>query len=221
MSQRTSHAASTDKRERILAAAEKRFAAQGYEATRLEDIGAEVGVGRSVVLYHFGDKRGLYAAVLADLFDGCLSVLRRALAGAGDLPSRIENAVRAAVDFMAARPAAARIAMREAATDRPELRGEIQRQTAPLLDLIEILFDEGERTRVFRPDHPDPLRFVSVISGSTLFYVGALPALVESLDEDHLAPDAIEAVKGDLVEVTRRLLGIRGPRALYEKEERT
>ena len=96
-------------RRQILAAAERRFAELGYAEARLEDIGGDIGVGRSAVLYHFSDKQTLYHAVLQDLFGGALDVLRRSLSGVGDLPTRIENGVRAAVAYIAERPSAARI----------------------------------------------------------------------------------------------------------------
>jgi TetR/AcrR family transcriptional regulator len=214
MSQVSRQARSDERCLQILEAAERHFAVNGFEATRLEDIGRDIGVSRSVVLYHFTDKRSLYSAVLEELFGGCLAALRRPLAGAGDLPTRIENAVRAAVGYMAERPAAARIAMREAGAERPDRLTDIRRHTRPILDLISILFEEGTRTGVFRPEHPDPLRFVSVISGTTLFYVTALPTLADIGSTDHLSAENVAALQRDLAEITRRLLGIRGPRPL-------
>jgi len=67
-----------------------------------------------------------------------------------------------------------------------------------------------------RPQHTDPLRFVSVVAGATLFYVASLPTLVESLPYAHLATESVEAFQRDLIDVTRRLLGIRGPRPLTQ-----
>lgn len=214
MSQRKRQPRSEQTRALILAAAERRFAEQGYAEARLEDIGGDIGVGRSAVLYHFSDKQTLYHAVLQDLFGGALDVLRRSLAGVGDLPTRIENAVRAAVAYVAERPSAARIAMRETSTPDPALRQEMRSRAAPILDLLALLFEEGERAGVMRPQRSDPLRFVSVVAGATLFYVASLPTLVESLPYPHLDTEPVEALQRDLVDVTRRLLGIRGPRPL-------
>jgi TetR/AcrR family transcriptional regulator len=198
-------------RGQILAAAERRFADLGYAATRLEDIGADVGVGRSVVLYHFNDKQRLYRAVLDELFGGMLDVIRRALAGAGDLPTRFENGVRTAVAYVVERPAAARIAMREAISTDPRIREEIWRQGAPIVELLTLIFEEGQRAGVIRPQHPDPLHFISVISGTTIFYVAAVPNLLEVLPYDHLSAAPVEALQDDLLTVTRRLLGLRAP----------
>ena len=55
-------------RAEIVAAAERHFAERGFEATRLEDIAAEVGIRRAAIFYHFGDKQELYAAVLDEVF---------------------------------------------------------------------------------------------------------------------------------------------------------
>jgi hypothetical protein len=96
----------------------------------------------------------------------------------------------------------------------PEARREIQRQAAPFLAVLDATFEEGERSGAFRSLRPDPLRFVSSMAGATLFYLAALPTFVADLPYDPLAREQLEAHKRDLVEIARRLLGIRGPRAL-------
>ncbi len=48
--------------ERILAAAMHRFAQVGYEAVRVEDVAADVGLAKGSVFFHFGSKRGLFLA---------------------------------------------------------------------------------------------------------------------------------------------------------------
>jgi len=201
-------------RARILAAAAERFAELGFPAARLADVGEAVGIGRSAVLYHFTDKRQLYRAVLDDLFGGLLVELRSALTAAGTLAERLEAAVGAFVGYMGRHPAAARIAVRESVNPDPELRAEIQRQAGPFLALLESTFEEGERTGAFRSVRSDPLHFASSIAGATLFYVAALPTLVARLPYDPLSRDQLEAHERDLIAITRRLLGIRGPKAV-------
>lgn len=49
---------------RILDAAEEEFAKTGLLGTRTEAIAAKTGVTKSMIFYHFGDKEGLYQAVL-------------------------------------------------------------------------------------------------------------------------------------------------------------
>jgi AcrR family transcriptional regulator len=76
-----------------VAAAERRFAEHGNAGTRLEDLGADVGVGRSAILYHFNDEQQVYRAVLDDLYSGVLDAVRSALAGPGTIAERTERAV--------------------------------------------------------------------------------------------------------------------------------
>ena len=198
----------------ILAAAEGRFARLGFAQTRLEDIGADAGVGRSVVLYHFGDKRTLYRTVLDEVFAPLLVTVRRALAGSGSLLERLENAIGALVDYVSRRPAAARIALLEAATPDPELRAEIQERAAPFLELFATVLEEGVRAGEIDPIGSNPFHFLSAVGGAIIFYVAALPTFVRDLPDDHLAPEHVDALKRDVLAIAQRLLGTGGPRAV-------
>lgn len=207
-------------RGQILKAAGLRFAAVGYAGTRLEDVGQDVGIGRSAVLYHFKDKRTLYRAVLDDFFGGLLEVQRSLLMAKGSLASRIDAAVAEFVDFMGRRPTAARLAMRELIDLDPEIREEFHARVKPYLEMLELIFKEGEGSGVFRPMRSDPYHFLSTILGSTLFYIAALPGLIDELPYDPLALEQLDAHKRDLNEITHRLLGIRGPRSLMDHSSR-
>ncbi|MGM1016679.1 MAG: TetR/AcrR family transcriptional regulator [Actinomycetota bacterium] len=59
---------------KLLDAGARQFAAHGFSGARMEMIGRDAGVNKERVYQYFGDKRGLYAAVLADrlgsLLDG-------------------------------------------------------------------------------------------------------------------------------------------------------
>jgi TetR/AcrR family transcriptional regulator len=199
-------------RAQILQAAERRFALLGFADTRLEDVGEEVGIGRSAVLYHFRDKRQLYRAVLDDVFGGFIDAVRAPLTGAGALPERIEAAVIASIDYGSRRPTAAHIALREAATTNSEFRDRIRRRTGPAMQLLQEMFDKGRRSGVLDPIRSDAFHFVSAIAGATMFYIAALPAFTGDLPYDPLAPEQFEAHKRDVIQVARRLLGIGKPR---------
>lgn len=199
-------------RGQILEAAGRRFAAAGYAATRLEDVGREVGIGRSAVLYHFKDKKLLYRAVLDDLFAELLEIERSALLAKGSLADRLDDAICVFVDFMGRHPTAARLAMRELISLDPEIREEFQARMRPFLALLEMIFEEGGRSGTFRSVRSDLYHFLSTIAGSTLFYVAALPTLVGELPYDRLSSEQLDVHKRDLMEITRALLGIRSPR---------
>ncbi|MGB0096055.1 MAG: TetR/AcrR family transcriptional regulator [Solirubrobacteraceae bacterium] len=56
-------------REAILDAAEKIFADDGYDGSSLTAIGHDAGVSAALTAYFFGDKAGLYEAVIQRLFE--------------------------------------------------------------------------------------------------------------------------------------------------------
>ena len=104
---------------------------------------------------------------------------------------------------MGRHPTAARLALRESINPDPTIREEIQAQARPFLSLLEMIFEEGERSGVFRPLRSDPLHFVSTVAGSTLFYVAALPTFVGELPYDLLSEEQLEAHKRDVLDITR------------------
>ncbi len=207
-------------RREILAAAEVCFADRGFSQTRLEDVGAEIGLAGSAILYHFRGKRELYHAVLGEIFSGLHAELEDALARTGTLPERIEAMVSAAVRCVAERPSAARIALREVATHDEAMRAELRDWAVPFIELLTRIFEEGERSGVLQPIRSDPFHFASAVAGSVLFYVAALPNLAPQLPYDHLAPEQVEALERDALAIARRLLGIGGPRPVRRNPER-
>src|SRR5688572_16884785 len=92
-------------RAEIVAAAERHFAERGFEAARLEDIAADVGIRRAAIFYHFGDKDELYAAVLDAVFDG----MRAAMPTSGSAAERLEASLLGWIDYVARRPTVARL----------------------------------------------------------------------------------------------------------------
>jgi AcrR family transcriptional regulator len=68
-------------RNAILATAAKAFAEQGFDGATLDDIAAELGLGRSAVLHHFASKADLLVELVAPL-----------LAKIDELLDRIERA---------------------------------------------------------------------------------------------------------------------------------
>jgi len=137
-------------RETILAAARARFAAHGYDRTRMRDVAQDAGVDAALVHYFFGSKDGLFVAamelpirpaeVIGPLLDAGVAGLGermvRRLLGVWDDP-RNRGALLAIVHGASAHPGAA-AALREFITreivgrvaaaveaDRPELRANL------------------------------------------------------------------------------------------------
>jgi AcrR family transcriptional regulator len=140
----------SDTRERILAAARERFAAHGYDRTRIRDVASDAGVDAALVHYFFKSKDGLFVAamqlplrpadviapVLGEGLPGLGERIVRRLLGVWDDPAN-RTALLAIVQGASAHPGAA-AALREflrsevvgrvagaVEADRPELRANL------------------------------------------------------------------------------------------------
>ena len=178
-------------RARILAAAGRRFGALGFDRTRLEDVAADVGIGRAGVLYHFGSKRELYEAVGDELFGELYQLLRRDLEGQGPPAERVERSAHTLIDYAVAHPEAAQIALRTAATADPEEEKWARTRSEPYKRLILSSFAQA----LPDADPGEVMLLTSAIAGTVLYYVAGLPTFAGPPSEDALSPERIARLK--------------------------
>jgi len=188
----------------ILGAAERLFAERGFDATRLEDVAAAVGIRRASIVYHFRDKAELYDAVLADVLGALRARLEGALLGEGAFAARIERAVSAWIDAIAARPALARLLLREVADATPARSARLAPHLAPFFALVERALEAPDATP---PLEADPVAVASQVAGGTVFFVAAMPGLLRGAAFDPLEPVRLEALRRETLGAVRRLLG--------------
>lgn len=185
-------------RRRTLDAAARRFGELGFERTRVEDVAADVGLGRSGVLYHFQSKRRLYDAVLDDLYGDLLAKQRAILTARGSVAERVERSIVALIDSIVGRPALAQIALQAAATTDPEQEKDARTRALPFAELIAGLI-EPEVDAAGAALGVDYRLLASTIVGTVLYYVSAIPTFLGPQTDDHLAPERIEALKRTVV----------------------
>ncbi|MXV91195.1 MAG: TetR/AcrR family transcriptional regulator [Acidimicrobiia bacterium] len=135
-------------RDRILEAALMSFGGRGYDAVSLDSIARDSGIRKQTVLYYFGSKDALMAAVIdqtvADLTAALLESVEAAPAATGgaegpsDVWAGVEAVVRAVFRF---------------AVRRPEMLGllrEVTRLGPPWMDRVRAGFEPlVERARAF------------------------------------------------------------------------
>jgi TetR/AcrR family transcriptional regulator len=98
-------------RTEILHAATREFADHGYDGATTAGIARRAGVTQPLVHHHFGSKRGLWDAVVAELFGDLEREFARTLAPLGAAPSeeRLRAMLRALVRFSGRRPELSRL----------------------------------------------------------------------------------------------------------------
>ena len=196
---------STRTRRAILDAAEGFFAAQGFEATRLEDIAAQVGSRRASIVYYFRDKAELYEAVLDDLFGELLEAAQETASRTATLDERVAAGVTLWVDYLAKHPALARILLRDLPNAAGPGRATIQRYTKLYNELFAKLFEERTQGAVTRAAAAEQIQIGTLITGATMFFIAASPALANGFDP--LAKANIERHKAHMLALARELNG--------------
>lgn len=155
-------------RQAILDAAEQIFADVGYAAARLEDVALAVGIRRPSIVYHFPGKQELYDAVEADIFASMHAISATRLADEKDPMARLIALLDAWLDFLVARPTAARIIQRLIADAGPRGSNPVEFSEMVLADMDAIV-RAGIETGAFRPI--SAINVVNAVGGGSLFYI--------------------------------------------------
>lgn len=150
-------------RSKLIAAGRKAFAEKGYADTAMEDLTADVELTRGALYHHFGGKRGLLEAVIAQI-DEESSVRLRAVAQQAASPW--EGFVEECVEWirLALEPEIRRIVL----LDGPAVLGEPAWATShdtclvSTMESIQALLDE----KVIRP--VDALATAQLVNGAAL-----------------------------------------------------
>ncbi len=102
-----------DVRTALLAAARERFLERSYREVSVRELAAAVGVNPAMVRYYFGDKQGLYAAMLQEVMGPLAGRIEAMLATPGDRAPDLPGFLRAYMRTAAANPWLPRLILRD------------------------------------------------------------------------------------------------------------
>ena len=91
--------AKSDRRDKLIAAAERLVAERGFLAVRLEDIGAAAGVSGPAIYRHFPNKEALLVELLVGISTRLLAGARTVVADAPDAASALDGLIDFHLDF--------------------------------------------------------------------------------------------------------------------------
>jgi TetR/AcrR family transcriptional regulator len=170
--------ASTD---RILEAARGEFAQHGY-AARLQDIAERAGLTHPTLLYHFGSKEKLYAAVIEQAMLDWAAVTSRAVSAAPVGFDRVAALVAAAMEFFGTHHDFVVIWRREAIEGGGRLEVAMAEHMRPFLQrAVGFLEREVEAGRL-RPHDPEELMQLVYGAVSTYFSDAGFRARLSGID---------------------------------------
>ena len=100
---------SAERRAKILAAAVRAFARDGYDGTTMDAIAGRAQVTKPVLYDHFSSKQTLFLTVLESIRDGLIAKGRSIVEAGGDPEQRFRLSVDAFLEFVEREPEAARV----------------------------------------------------------------------------------------------------------------
>jgi TetR/AcrR family transcriptional regulator len=172
---------------RILEAARGEFALHGFGA-RLQDIAERAGLTHPTLIYHFGSKERLYAAVIEDAMLDWADVTSRAVSAAPVGFERVAALVDAGLEFFATHHDFVVIWRREAIEGGGRLEDAIAEHMRPFLErAVAFLRREVEAGRL--REH-DPVELMQIVYGAVMTYFSDAGFRARLSGEDAMTPEA-------------------------------
>jgi AcrR family transcriptional regulator len=153
-------------KQRALGAATVAFAGRGVAATSLDHLAAELGVTKQTILYHFGSKDGLLAAVVASAATELETALQEAIVGSEPGWDRVEATVRSSFALAVRRPELLGL-LREVNRLGSPWSERVLEVLQPLIDPAIAAMEAGMADGRFRPGDPQMVLVAaySVVTG--------------------------------------------------------
>lgn len=174
-------------RSKLVAAGRKAFAEQGFAGASMDDLTAAVGLTRGALYHHFGDKRGLLAAIVAELDAEMATKAKAAAASAHDQWAALEAEGIAYIE-LALDPEVQRIVL----LDGPAFLGDPSQwtsQNACLAETCLALEKLAQNGRLQAVDIPAAARLLNGAALSAALWVAA------SSDPPQALPGAVAAFR--------------------------
>jgi TetR/AcrR family transcriptional regulator, fatty acid metabolism regulator protein len=143
-------ATADDKRQQILAAAVRVFAAQGYEASRVGDVAREAGVAYGLVYHYFGSKDAVLEAVFREQWGRLLAAVALAEETGETAPEQLELVVKIVLRAWRDDPDLVRLLVREI-TRSPHIQDELD-EIGQAFASLERIVSRGQEEGTLRGD---------------------------------------------------------------------
>ncbi|BCS95924.1 TetR family transcriptional regulator [Desulfoluna limicola] len=140
-----------EKKRRIEGAAADEFSDNGYRSASINAIVSKVGIAKGSIFQYFGDKKGLFLFIFGQSVEKVKAYLKEVRDATADAPLsiRLEETLKAGVDFTRKHPVIYRLYVRTLAEKeipfRSEILTSIRRYSLEYLgSLLETARDKGE-----------------------------------------------------------------------------
>ncbi|MBL8836430.1 MAG: TetR family transcriptional regulator [Alphaproteobacteria bacterium] len=165
-------------REAIVSTAEAEFARHGFGGGRVDRIARRARANKRMIYHYFGNKEGLFLAVLERVYGAKRAAERALMVDHGDPISAIRALVEFNFDYCRDHPEFQALLNDENLHRARHLsRSRLIRELySPAVETLRIVLAEGERQGVYRSD-VDPMQLYVTIAGLPYFFFANNPTL--------------------------------------------
>jgi len=196
---------------RILAAAERQFAAQGLAGARTEEIASAAHANKAMLYYYFGDKRGLHRAVLENILRQFRTRVLASIERDATPREKFFGYVTRYFDFLVTHPNYPRLLQRAAMEANVQFDWMAREFFRPLQHQLARTVEDGIGAREFRKVDPNQTAFITL--GMVTSYFAAAPVVSRAIGRDLLAPQAVAARKRALLDFLHHAMLRKGARS--------
>jgi AcrR family transcriptional regulator len=172
-----------------LKAATEIFADVGFAGARVDEIARRARVNKATIYYRIGDKKGLYARVLHDVFSNTAVRIAQNIETAKDPEGKLKTYIRNLARTVKQYPYVPPIMMRELASGARNIPEIVAGDFFRIMGMLEKILKEGEKKGVFIKANPliiHTMAIGSIIAMKNLTAIkekeSALPALPGNVD---------------------------------------
>ena len=172
------------KEQRILNAATKQFALNGYGSTRMDKIADEAQVNKATIYYKIGDKSALYEKVYTVMLDALIEELSTACKDSENPKVALQHYVDTFARHCEKNVFMSRIVLREVASQGQHLSKSPLMKMQQVRNILSDIIHKGIENKVFNPTNPYLIHML--IIGFLNFYSAGKPIRdkVSDLDDN-------------------------------------
>jgi AcrR family transcriptional regulator len=191
----------------ILAVATREFADKGLAGARVDAIAEATRTSKRMLYYYFGNKEGLYVAVLENAYSAMRAIEAQLHLEDFEPEEALRRLVAHTVDYQREHPDFIRLVMNEN-IHRGEFMAQskvIQQLNVPAIDAVRRVYERGVEAGVFRGGL-DPVDLHMSISALSVFNVANRHTFSLIFKRDLELPEAIAARRDSIVEMIVRFV---------------
>jgi len=186
----------------ILAAATQEFTQHGLSGASVNEVAARARINKRMIYHYYGNKEGLYLAVLEAAYAGIRSAESELRLSHLEPREAVRRLVVFTFDYFVANPEFLSLLNTENMHEARHLRmsARIRDMHSPLVGTLATILERGARENVFRAD-VDPVQLYISIAGLSFFYLSNKHTLSTIFGRDLADPGALAARREHAAEV--------------------